>query len=214
MTMSTQPQDPICRCAHSGCGSISEATLENKKLCRKHFIETCYARLDEVTEQIKQKKVRGFASESVRHFLAECTRQVASEALRAPQLSNLERSRLLHILLLASELTHHLRRSERVSRLVPVRLINQPQEEAWVEDTVTQDLSKHGAMLRCTHPYAKGETLGLVRLDTGDRAIARVVWRKQDKFAQHKVAVEILNYSNFWHWRAEIGANHEAQNGI
>jgi len=138
--------------------------------------------------------------------LTECMRQVASEALWALQLNNLERSRLLHILLIASELTGQLRRSGRVPRLVPVRLINEPERETWVEDTVTQDLSKHGAMLRCTHPYAKGETLGLVRLDTGDRAIARVVWRKRDKFAQHKMAVEILNDSNFWHWRAEMGA--------
>lgn len=203
--MSTRQQVPMRRCIHADCVRLSEAELENKQLCRKHFIETCYARLDEVAEQIRQKKVRGSVSESVRHFLTECTRQVASEALCALQLNNTERSRLLHILLIASELTSQLRRSGRVPRLVPVRLINEPERDTWVEDTVTQDLSKHGAMLRCTHPYRKGETLGLVRLDTGDRAIARVVWQRRDKFAQHKIAVEILNSSNFWHWRAEIG---------
>lgn len=204
--MSTEPQVPIRCCILTDCGSISEVALENKRLCRRHFIETCYARLDEIAEQIREKKVRGSVSESVRHFLAECTRQVVSEALCAPQLDNLERSRLLHILLFASELTSKLRRSERVPRLVRVRLINEPEKETWVEDTVTQDLSKHGAMLRCTHAYSKGETLGLVRLDTGDRAIARVVWRERDKFAQHKIALEILNDSNFWHWRTEIAA--------
>jgi hypothetical protein len=203
--MNTRSQVPIRRCIQTDCEYLSQTALENKQLCRRHFIETCYARLDEIAEQIRQKKVHGSVSKSVRHFLTECTRQVASEALCAQQLDNLERSRLMLILLIASELTSQLRRSGRVLRLVPVRLINDPARDAWVEDTVTQDLSKHGAMLRCTHPYAKGETLGLVRLDTGDRAIARVVWRRRDKFAQHKIAVEILNSSNFWQWRAEIG---------
>ena len=123
----------------------------------------------------------------------------------ARKLNNLERSRLLHILLFAADLMNQVRRSGRIPRLVPVRLINGPHSDTWIEDTVTQDLSKHGAMLRCTHPCAEGETLGLVRLDTGDRAIARVVWRERDKFAQHKVAVEILNCSNFWNWRVEAG---------
>jgi len=211
---STNLQVPHRPCIHADCASISDAALENKHLCRKHFIEACYARLDEIDELVRQRKLCESVSESLRHFLTECTREVTSEALCAPQLDNLERSRLLHILLLAADLTCRLRRSERVPSLVPVRLINDPEKETWIEDTVTQNLSKHGAMLRCTHPYASGETLALVRLDTGDRAIVRVVWRKQDKFAQHKVAVEILNYSNFWHGRAEMGAHHEAPNGV
>ncbi len=201
-------------CVHTDCTSLSEAALENKRLCRKHFIETCYARLDEIDELVRQRRLCESVSESLRHFLTECAREVTSEALCAPQLDNLERSRLLHILLFAADLIGRLRRSERVPSLVPVRLINEPDKETWIEDTLTQDLSKHGAMIRCTHPYASGETLALVRLDTGDRAIVRVVWRKQDKFAQHKVAVEILNYSDFWHGRAEMGTRHEAPNAV
>jgi hypothetical protein len=159
--------------------------------------------LDEIAGRIGQKELHGCLPESVRSFLAECTSQVASEALCTRQLNNLERSRFLDILLFASDLMSQLRRSGRIRRLVPVRLIKGPQNDRWTEDTVTQDLSKHGAMLRCTHLYTKGETLGLVRLDTGDKAIARVVWQERDKFAQHKVAIEILNCSNFWNWRVE-----------
>lgn len=203
--MNTPQRAPLRRCSRIGCGRKSEAALVSKQFCRRHFIDACYVRLDEIAEQIRQKKLHGSVPESVRSFLAECASQVTSEALRARQLNNLERSRFLHILLFAAELMNQLRRSGRIPRLVPVRLINDPQSDTWIEDTVTQDLSKHGAMVRCTHPYTKGETLGLMRLDTGDRAIARVVWRERDKFAQHKVAVEILNCPNFWNWRVEAG---------
>jgi len=184
--MNTTQRVSFRRCSHTGCGCTSEAALESKRLCRRHFIEACYVRLDQIAEQIGQKKLHGSVPECARSFLAECASQVASEALCARKLNNLERSRLLHILLFAADLMNQLRRSGRIPRLVPVRLINDPQSDAWIEDTVTQDLSKHGAMLRCTHPYAKGEALGLVRLDTGDRAIARVVSGERDKFAQHR----------------------------
>jgi len=185
----------------------SELQLENAELCRAHFIETCYTRLDEIAERIKQKTLRGQAPPADRRFVAECTSQVASAALRASALSNQDRAKLLHILVFANELIGQMRRSERIPRLVPVRLITSPQGEPWVEETVTQDLSKHGVMLRCTRPHHRGETLQVVRLDTGHSAIARVVWRQYDKFSQYKVALEILNTPNFWNWRAETGSS-------
>lgn len=203
--MNTRQPELVRSCSHVGCGRTSEAILEGKHFCRRHFIETCYMKLDKIAGQIRKKELRGCTPETILSFLSECTGQVASDALCTSQLNNLERSRLLDILLFACDLVNQLRRSGRIPRLVPVRLINGQQKDTWIEDTVTQDLSKHGAMLRCTHPYATGETLGLVRLDTGDRAIARVVWRERDRFAQHKVAVEILNRSNFWNWHVEVG---------
>ena len=202
-TMNPRQPASVRRCSRTGCGRASESTLERKQFCHEHFIETCYLRLDEIAGQIKQKELPGCTPEPIQRFLAECAGQVASAALFSRQLNNLQRSRLLEILLFSRDLVNQLRRSERIPRLLPVRLINSRQKETWVEDTVTQNLSKHGAMLRCTHPYAMGETLGLVRLDTGDRAIARVVWKERARFAQHKVAVEILNSTNFWNWQVE-----------
>jgi hypothetical protein len=192
------------QCCHRGnCRHKSEAVFEWENFCRQHFIEVCYLRLDQIAEQIRRKEFRGAVCESSRRLLLECTRQVASEAFSARRLNNLDRSRLLDILFFASNLANRLRRSKRISHLVPVRLINPAQKTTWIEDTVTQNLSKHGAMLRCTHAYESGETVGLMRLDTGDRALARVVWRERTKFAQHKLAVEILNSANFWNWQPE-----------
>ncbi len=202
-TMSSQQLTRVRCCGHHGCDRASESTLERKQFCREHFIESCYVRLDEIAGQIRQKELHGCAPESIHRFLTECAGQVASTAMCAPYLNNLQRSRLLDILVFTRDLVNQLRRSERIPRLIPIRLMNAPHKETWIEDTVTQDLSKHGAMLRCTRPYTKGETLGLVRLDTGDRAIARVVSRQRARFVQHKVAVEILNRTNFWNWCVE-----------
>jgi PilZ domain len=193
-------------CSRAGCSRSSELRIENAKLCRAHFIESCYTRLDEISGRIRQKTLVGQSPAADRSFLAECTSQVASAALRACELNNQDRAKLFHILVFANELIGQLRRSERIAKLVPVRLIAGPQGEPWVEETVTQDLSKHGAMLRCTRPHNRGETLQVVRLDTGHSAIARVVWRQYDKFSQYKVALEILNTPNFWNWRAETGS--------
>jgi PilZ domain len=204
-TMNTMPNLSAPCCSHTNCLHPSEVSLENKSFCREHFIAACYHRLDETAEHIKQRNLKRSALESLRSFLAECLKQVASEALRPAQFDNEDRSKLLHLLLYATELINQLRRSERIARLLPVRLISDPHSVTWVEDTVTQDLSRHGAMLRCTRPYENGQTLQVVRLDTGHKAMARVVWAERDKFTQHKVAVEILNSSNFWNWREQQG---------
>ena len=73
----------VRRCSHTDCCRTSEAVLESKRLCRRHFIDACYVRLDQIAEQIGQKKLHGSVPECSRSFLAECTSQVASEALCA-----------------------------------------------------------------------------------------------------------------------------------
>ena len=203
--MNTVPKTTSLCCDFASCASEPEVSLENKEFCRQHFLEVCYTRLDETAEQIKQRNLKRGALESLRSFLVECLRRVASEALQPTQRENQERSKLLHLLLYATELLNQLRRSERVARLLPVRLISAPRRLTSAEDTVTEDLSRHGAMFRCVNPHESGETIELMRLDTGQKALARVVWAEPGKFTQHKVAVEILNSSNFWNWREQRG---------
>jgi hypothetical protein len=200
LTMSTGLRLPLSGCSRPHCHRVPATTLEKKLLCQKHFITGCYARLDEIAEQIKRKKLLGCCPESIRNFLAECTSQTAAQALRACELSNQERAQLLCILLLIGELLNLMRRSPRMERAVPVRLLSGRSGGTWIEETVTQVLSKYGAMFRCAHPYAKGDTLEFVRLDTGLKAFARVVWQEPERSGQHRVAIEILNHTNFWDW--------------
>ncbi len=183
-------------CSHPECTKTRVSALEARPLCRSHFISACYRRLDELADLIRQAA----PPHSIRRFLAECASQAVSQALRVQDLSNQERAQLLDILLSAGDLLGKLRRSPRAIGFVPVRLCRSSSTQPWVEETVTQVLSKHGALLRCTRPYAQGGTLDLVRLDTGQTAIARVVWQETEECGLHKVAVEILNYNNFWNW--------------
>jgi hypothetical protein len=193
-------ESAVDRCNHRDCGKPSITTLEGSSLCQPHFFAACYARLDEITQLVEQKKLGATELKTIQAFVAECTGAAVSRALRAQELNNRERAQLLDIVVSAAQILTRLRRSPRVGQRVPLRLLGDPLTDPRIEDTVTQTVSKHGAMFRCGHPYAKGEIMDIVRLDTGHTAIARVAWHKPIAPGQHNVAIEILNRTNFWNW--------------
>jgi PilZ domain-containing protein len=186
------------RCSYPGCTNSAVSALEARDLCISHLISACYRKLDELDNLIQQKDFKTATPQSIRRYLAECTDQAVSQALKVQDLSNRERAQLLDILLSCGELLGKLRRSPRIVGFVPVRLCGSSITQPWVEETVTEVLSKHGAMLRCMRPFAQGGTLDLQRLDTGRKALARVVWQEKEECGLHKMAVEFLNHSNFW----------------
>jgi hypothetical protein len=186
------------RCRHPGCRNSAVSALEARDLCMSHLISACYRKLEELDNLIREKDFETAPPQSIRCFLVECTGQAVSQALKVQDLSNRERAQLLDILLSGGELLGKLRRSTRTVGYVPVRLCGSSITQPWVEETVTEVLSKHGAMLRCMRPFAQGGTLDVQRLDTGRKALARVVWQEKEKCGLHKMAVEILNHSNFW----------------
>ncbi len=188
------------RCSHPRCTNLPVGALEARQVCMSHFISACYRKLDELATFIGQNDFKVVPPHSIRRFLIECTNQAAYQARRGQDLSNRERAQLLDILLSAGDLVGRLRRSARTIGFVPVRLCGSSLTQPWKEETVTQVLSKHGALVRCTRPYTQGGMLDLARLDTGRTALARVVWQEREQCGLHKVAVEILNCNNFWNW--------------
>jgi hypothetical protein len=69
-----------------------------------HFLVRCYEWLDRI-----DPRGRGFSNEtlevaSMRAFIEECSRKALDVSLRSENLSNLQRGRLLDILLWAAEL--------------------------------------------------------------------------------------------------------------
>jgi hypothetical protein len=199
-SIKSECQAAVDPCNHPDCGSPAIAILENSSLCQPHFLTACYARLDKINQLVEQKKLGAAELKTIRAFVAECTSAAVSRALRACELSNRERAQLLDIVVSAAQILTRLRRSPRVAQRVPLRLLGDPLTDPRIEDAVTQTVSKHGAMLRCGYPYAKGEIMDIVRLDTGSTAIARVAWHKPVAPGQHTVAIEILNRTNFWNW--------------
>jgi hypothetical protein len=186
------------RCSHPGCRNSAVSALQTRDLCISHLISACYRKLGELDNLIREKDFKTASPQSIRRFLVECTGQAVTQALKVQDLSNRQRAQFLDILLSGGELLGKLRRSPRTAGFVPVRLCGSSITQPWVEETVTEVLSKHGAMLRCMRPFAQVGTLDLQRLDTGRKALARVVWQEKEKCGLHKMAVEILNHSNFW----------------
>ena len=136
----------------------------------------------------------------MRQFIEECVRQAADIAQNATDLDNLERAQLLDVLLWAGELTSKLRRSPRKPIRIPVRLCSEKPGRAWEEETETQILSRYGAMLECERAIDTGEDLEIVRLDTGRRAPARVVWHRRKGPQRFAVGIAFRTFENFWNF--------------
>jgi hypothetical protein len=193
-----RPLHSAARCVSPGCQKAPVARLQDNARCQEHFLAACHSRLAQISQLIDRKKLDGTEAEEIRSFLGECTSTAVSRALESDKLSNRQRAEFLQIVLASAQVLMRLRRSPRVERQIPLRLVGDPRTNPRIEDAMTHTVSKHGAMVSCEHPYTKGQILDVVRLDTGRSAIARVAWHRPLGPAQHQVAVEILNRTNFW----------------
>jgi hypothetical protein len=188
----------IKKCTTADCGHSTAASLDGEDLCREHFISVCYERLDRYEEIRKKTGLSASDSESVRRFINEATRQADNMENSAKDLDNLDRAKLLHIILSASELGCHLRRSPRKTATIPVRISSEKIGGSWEEDTETVLVSRYGALVRCKHVAKAGETLQMVRADTGDKVLARVAWQRPSSQNDVRIGVEFLACENFW----------------
>lgn len=185
-------------CVSGNCGRNASAALDVRALCREHFILACYSDLDEYGRLLEESRYRDTTTELVRRFLSECTRQTADLAQTTRDLDNLERARLLDILLRAGELSRHLRRSPRKIACMPVRLICDKLGHSWEEPTQTRVISRYGAAVECSHPVEVGDALMLSRLEGGMQVRARVAWRQPKSFDRNEIGLEFLQADNFW----------------
>ena len=186
------------KCGITNCGQAVAASLDSEALCREHFISVCYARLDRYDEIRTGPGLSASDTESVRRFVHECTRQADEMEHASKDLDNLDRAKLLHIILSASELGRHLRRSPRKVATIAVRLTSEKIGGAWEEDTETVLVSRYGALVRCKHVAKAGETIHVMRADTGQTALARVAWQRPTGPDDVRIGVEFVSCENFW----------------
>jgi hypothetical protein len=186
------------RCNHPGCPRPSFAEFDHHAQCQPHFIASCYAKLGDAGRLIKENSLGSEDLATIRAFVEECAAAAGSCSLQSRDLNNLRRAQLLDIVIAAAQLLTQLRRSPRVEKQVRLRLLGDPLTDPRIEDTVTQTVSQHGAMFQAASPYTRGEIVDIVRLDTGRSAIARIAWHQPVGPNEHRVAVEVLNRSNFW----------------
>ncbi len=91
-------------CRMGSCSGAAVATLDHQALCLNHFLSRCYEKLEKL-----EPRGRKFSSEpvdiaSMRAFIEECSRKALDISLHSQSLTNLQRGRLLDILLWAGEL--------------------------------------------------------------------------------------------------------------
>jgi hypothetical protein len=186
------------QCSMPDCERPVAATLHTRGFCREHFLAACYKELEGATQRVHENSFNEPAAEALRHFLAECTRQATDIAQSAKDLDNLGRARLLDILMWASDLGGRLRRGPRRQASLPIRLRSEKPGRPWEEETRTQWLSRHGAMVECVHQVEAGDTLQVTQLDTGRQAEARVVWQRRRGTGPFEVGLEFTNAVGFW----------------
>jgi hypothetical protein len=134
----------------------------------------------------------------VRRFIHDCTRSADEIEHNDKHLANLDRAKLLHIILYASELGRHLRRSPRKSASIPVTISSEKIGGMWKENAETVLLSQHGAMVLCKHAAKSGDPIHLKREDTGQEIDARVAWQRISNTDEIRVGVEFTASDNFW----------------
>jgi len=102
--ISAKPQ-----CKVSSCARAAVTDLAGEDLCLDHFFTSCYERLDELEPVVNSRSLEGAENQAAGAFLEECSKRTLVICLRHEFLSNLDRSRLLDILLQAGHLQLQLR---------------------------------------------------------------------------------------------------------
>lgn len=186
------------QCRASGCAQPATVELETRPLCVNHFISTGYERLEDYARVVVEHRFQDATAEAMWVFLVECIERAADLTQHAGEIDNLQRARLLDILLRAAEVSRRLRRSPRKALSIPVRLRCEKLGRAWEEDTRTRVVSRFGVMLECEHSAEKGDGLTLIRLDTHAEVKARVAWRRQTSAGHFEFGLEFPDCDNFW----------------
>ena len=100
--MDTKLLERICN--EYACGGAAITSLDQQALFLNHFLLRCYAKLEAVDPRSQKFHEDPVDLPSMRAFIEECSQKALEISLQSENLSNLERGRLLDILLWSGEL--------------------------------------------------------------------------------------------------------------
>jgi hypothetical protein len=103
--VSAKPECKVSRCAKSAV-----TDLAGQDLCLDHFLASCHERLDKLEPVVCRPSLEAAENLAAGAFLEECSKRTLFICHRHEYLSNLDRSRLLNILLQAGHLQLQLRK--------------------------------------------------------------------------------------------------------
>lgn len=91
-------------CCENACRNAAVTSLDHQALCLNHFLLRCYAQLEALDPRSQKSREQRVDLAAMRAFIEECSQKALEVSLHSGNLTNLERARLLDILLWASEL--------------------------------------------------------------------------------------------------------------
>ena len=92
------------KCSDDACGFAPITSLNQQAFCLNHFLLRCYAKLEAVDPRGEKFRENPVDLASMRAFIEECSQKALEVSLQLEDLNNLERGRLLDILLWSGEL--------------------------------------------------------------------------------------------------------------
>jgi hypothetical protein len=102
VTMDTMHRER--NCSVDSCSGASVTSLDQQDLCLNHFLLRCYDKLEGLDPRGRRFCSETLDAASMRAFIEECSRKALDVSLHCEDLDNLQRGRLLDILLWAGEL--------------------------------------------------------------------------------------------------------------
>jgi hypothetical protein len=103
--------DRLRNCSMDSCKSAAVASLAEQNLCLDHFLSQCYGYFDCLDARRRGPRFADTDVVRTKTFVEECSRQALDVSLRCSNITNLQKGRLLDILLWAGELFIMLRTS-------------------------------------------------------------------------------------------------------
>ena len=100
--MDTKLRERNCRVG--SCGGAAITSLDHQALCLNHFLLGCYEKLEGLDPRGRRFSAQPADLAYMRGFIEECSRKALDICLHSQSLTNLQRGRLLDILLWAGEL--------------------------------------------------------------------------------------------------------------
>jgi len=91
-------------CRMGSCSRAAITILDHQALCLNHFLVCCYEKLEGFDPRGRKFTAEPVDLAAMRAFIEECSRKALDVSLQSENLSNLQRGRLLDILLWAGEL--------------------------------------------------------------------------------------------------------------
>jgi hypothetical protein len=92
------------KCSVDSCGDLAVTSFAQQDLCLHHFLSRCYENLDRFDVRGRGSELDHRRSATLKAFVEECSRRALEVSLQCQHLDNLQRGRLLDILLWAGEL--------------------------------------------------------------------------------------------------------------